>query len=199
MGQQASLSDKVHLAICNSEKDTLANLMAQPEFTPEMVDVRMMVELIQKQWDNEVIYKFADLASDDQLASLVATAILHNHVISLDKLFSKMQEPSATIERHHLRELFYTVCDRANLEAVKSLVQHQCYDPQDDRPLVTVFRTAMRKNFAVDEELLDLVMQALPGQTEAARYLLERLPEESKREETKELLKSKLERYLNGE
>lgn len=196
MGQQLSLSDKIHVAICNCERDVLQQLMSQPEFTPEVLDVRMMVELIHKQWDNQVIYTFASMASDDQLAALVGTAILHNYVISLDKLFSLMKAPAATIEKHHLKELFLTVCDRGNTEAVNEMILHQCYDPQDERPIVVVFRTAMRKNFGIDAELLDAVLKALPNHPDAANYLLSCLKEETKKEDVKQLLESKLTQYL---
>lgn len=196
MGQQLSLNEKIHVAICNCERDVLQKLMAQPEFTSDILDVNMMVELIHKQWENEVIYQFAAMASDDQLASLIATAILHNCVISLDKLFSMMKAPAATIEKHHLKELFLTVCDRGNTEAVNELIQHQCYDPQDERPIVVVFRTAMRKNYGIDTELLDVVLKALPNHPEAANYLLSCVKDETKKEDVKELVESKLKEYL---
>lgn len=197
MGQQQSFSQQVHVAICNSEKDKLNALMAAPEFTAEVIDVQMLVELVQKQWSSDVICKFASLASDDQLASLVATAILHNHVVSLVDIFSKMDAPASTIEKNHLKDLFLTVCDRGNLEAVRALIQYQAYDPLDERPIITVFRTAMRKNHGVDEALLDAVLQALPHHDEAAQYLLDCLPLETKKEEVKILLEGKLKRYIS--
>lgn len=198
MGQTVSFADKVELAICNSDRQELERLMAQPEFNSSAITVNILVELIQKQWSSEVIYKFATLANDDQVATLLSTAILHNHVLSLEKLFELMKTPSTTIGKHHLKDLFLTLCDRGNVPAVKDLIQFQCYDPKDERPLTVVFRSAMRKKYGIDEELLDVVAEAVPNHTETAVYLLQCLEEEVKNEDTKNLLERKLKAYMKN-
>lgn len=198
MGQSVSFSEQVELAICNSDRRTLENLMERPEFNSSVITLNILVELIQKSWSSEVIYKFACLANDDQLATLLSTAILHNHVLSLAKIFSLMKTPTDTIRKHHLKDLFLTVCDRENLPAVRDLIQFQCYDPTDERPLVVVFRTVMRKKYACDEGLLDAVSKALPNHADAAEYLLKCLEVEVKNEDKKKLLEEKLKNYISS-
>lgn len=199
MGQTPSFTSRLEVAICNSDRQELEKLMEQPEFNSKTITLNILVELIQRQWDSEVIDKFANLANDDQLATLLSTAILHNHVLSLEKLFQKMKSPMATIEKHHLKDLFLTVCDRGNFPAVKDLIKFHCYDPKDARPLTVVFRSAMRKKYGIDEELLDVVAKALPNHTTAAEFLQKCLEEEVKSEDTKKLLGFKLKSYINNE
>lgn len=196
MGQQASLSEKIHVAICNSDKDDLRALTSLPEFTSEVLDTRMLVELIEYSWDSTTILLFAKLATDDQLSTLIATALLHNHVVSLSKLFSLMKSPSAAIEKHCLKELFYTACDRSNIDAVRDLIEYQCYDPLDGRPIIAVFRSAMARHYNTNTELLDLVLAALPLHTDEANYLLGILDEETRRADVKDQLRAILQKYV---
>lgn len=198
MGQSASFTEQVEIAICNSDRKMLEDLMGRPEFNSSVITLNILVELIQKSWSSEVIYKFANLANDDQLATLLSTAILHNHVISLEKLFTLMKSPADTISKHHLKDLFLTVCDRENLPAVEDLIKFQCYDPMDERPLVVVFRTVMRKKYACDEGLLDAVTKALPNHADTAEYLLKCLETEVRNEEKKKLLEEKLKNYIKN-
>lgn len=198
MGQQQSLSQKIHIAICNNEKSSLEGLISSPEFNAEVIDTKMFVELVDKQWDNSIIIRLAKHAGDEQLASLVATVLLYGYRMPLAEIFILMKNPTATIEKHYLKELFLTACDRENVDAVRDMIQYSCFDPSDERPVVVVFRKAMTKHNCVNDELLDAVLSSCPHHKEAAKYLLSLLPKECKQEKVREALKAKLENYLSS-
>ncbi|GET89389.1 hypothetical protein, conserved [Leishmania tarentolae] len=195
MGQRQSFEEKLHQCVCNNNVEQMKELIQQPEFSGENMNDIMFLDLVERCWDTATTMAFATHANDHQLAILVSTAIMHSSVLSLGSLFDLMKDVSATIEREHLDELFMTACDRMDTEAVRAMLTVNCFDPTDGRPIATVVRRELNK-VAPDEELIHLVLDALPGHEDVATYLLEKCVPTAKHEATKTMLTTKLKNYV---
>ncbi|KAG5499468.1 hypothetical protein JIQ42_04941 [Leishmania sp. Namibia] len=195
MGQRQSFEAKLHECVCNNNLEQMKELIQQPEFSRENMNDTMFADLVERCWDPATTMAFAKHANDHQLAILVSTAIIHSSVLPLGSLFDLMKDAPATIRNEHLDELFMTACDHVDTEAVKAMVAAKCFDSTDGRPIVTVVRRELGK-VAPDEELVQLVLDALPGHEESATYLLETCVPMSKSEATKAMLTTKLKNYL---
>ncbi|KPA86730.1 hypothetical protein ABB37_00815 [Leptomonas pyrrhocoris] len=195
MGQSQSFEEKLHECVCNNNLEQMKSLIQQPEFKSENVNDHMFVDLVERRWDPATIMAFAELANDHQLAILVSTTILHSGVLPLTPVFKLMKDSAATIRQEHLDELFMTACDHVDTEVVTAMIAAKCFDAADGRAIVTVVRRELNKA-APDEELVQVVLDALPGQQESARYLLETHIPKGKNEATKAILQEKLQRYL---
>lgn len=192
--QSQSFNSKLHECLVNSNKDRLAVLMESPDFNSASMSPGLYVDLIQRQWDSKTIMAFAQHASDDQLATLTATAILQMHVLPLKPVFDLMKDREATIERNKLKPLFLTACDHVDLVAVQALVDAGCFDPSDSRAITTVFRRELDKS-APEEALLELVLRVCPGHHECADYLLSTILPTSKNEATRAKMETLLKAY----
>lgn len=195
MGQQQSFQDKLHECLCNNNLELMKTLRQQPEFVSANVNDHMFVDLVERRWDSATTMAFAERATDHQLAILVSTSIMHSNVLPLKPVFELMKDRAGTIQAEHLDELFMTACDHIDTEAVKAMIEAKCFNPQDGRPIVTVVRRELSK-VAPDEELVQLVLDALPGHAEQANYLLETCLPKARSETTKAMLQEKLEAYL---
>ncbi|CAC9495834.1 conserved hypothetical protein [Leishmania infantum JPCM5] len=195
MGQRQSFEAKLHECVCNNNLEQMKELIRQPEFVGENMNDTMFLDLVERCWDPATTMAFAKHANDHQLAILVSTAIIHSRVLPLGLLFDLMKDASATIRDEHLDELFTTACDHIDTEAVKAMLSVNCFDPTDGRPIVTVVRRELSK-MVPDEELVQLVLDALPGHEDAATYLLETCVPTAKNEATKAMLTTKLKNYV---
>lgn len=195
MGQQQSFQAKLHECLCNNGVEQMKALQQQPEFTSENISDAMFVELVDRRWDPATTMAFAKLANDRQLAILVSACIMHSSVLPLGPLFALMKDAPTTIREAHLDELFMTAVDHVDTDAVKAMVEAKCFDATDGRPIVTVVRRELGK-MAPDEELVQIVLDALPGHRDSATYLLETCVPKAKSEATKAALTAKLNKYL---
>ncbi|KAL7709913.1 hypothetical protein N2W54_003118 [Lotmaria passim] len=195
MGQQQSFQDKLHECLCNSNLEQMKLLIQQPEFTSENVNDHMYVDLVERHWDSATIMAFAERANDHQLAILVSTTIVHSNVLPLGPVFKLMKDRAGTIQREHLDELFLTACDHVDTEAVKAMIAAKCLVATDGRPIVTVVRRELNK-LVPDEELIQIVLDALPRHEESVNYLLKTCVPAAKNEATRAMLQKKLEAYL---
>ncbi|KAG5476332.1 hypothetical protein LSCM1_04034 [Leishmania martiniquensis] len=196
MGQRQSFEAKLHECLCSNNAERMKELLQQPEFVGENMNDMMFVDLVERCWDPATTMEFAKHASDHQLAILVSTAIMHSSVLPLGSLFELMTDAPVTIRTEHLDELFMTACDHVDSEAVKAMLAANCFDSTDGRPIVTVVRRELCK-MAPDEELIQLVLDALPGHKDSATYLLEACVPLSKNAATKAMLTTKLKHYLS--
>jgi hypothetical protein len=196
MGQQQSFQDQLHECVCNSNLEQMKTLLQRPEFTSENLNDHMFVDLVERRWDPATIMAFAKQANDHQLGILVSTTILHSSVLPLTPVFKLMKNRVATIKQEHLDELFMTACDHVDTDAVKAMIAAECFIPTDGRAIVTVVRRELDK-VAPDGELVQVVLDALPGHEESVKYLLETCVPKAKKEATKAMLQEKLEKYLH--
>ncbi|KAG5501789.1 hypothetical protein JKF63_04058 [Porcisia hertigi] len=195
MGQRQSFEEKLHECVCNNSVERMKELIQQPEFVGENMNDKMFVDLVERRWNADTTMAFAKHATDRQLALLVSTAIIHSSVLPLGPLFDLMKDAPATIRLEHLDELFMTACDHIDTEAVKAMLAAKCFDSTDGRPIVIVVRRELSK-VAPDEELIQLILDALPGHDDSVTYLLETCVPTAKNETTKAMLTEKLQNYL---
>lgn len=197
MGQQQSqtLSYRFHECICNKDTAGLEALLESMDSQSEPLDDTVFVELVERQWEPSMVMKVAKVASDDNIAVLLSTAILHTSTLPIADMFALLKDPARTIESRQLKPLFIVACDHEDLNAVKALIQYKCYDADDARALTTIVRRQMNKT-APDIEFIELVMKTLPGKTEAANYLLTNASTFSKTEETAARITKVLKAYL---
>ncbi|KPI85901.1 hypothetical protein ABL78_5033 [Leptomonas seymouri] len=195
MGQSQSYHDKLHECVCNNDVEQMKVLRQDPEFKSENFSDHMFVDLVERRWDPATVMAFAEHANDHQLAIVVSTAVLHSSVLPLAPVFHLMKDSTATIRQEHLDELFMTACDHVDTEAVKAMIEAKCFDAADGRPIVTVVRRELNK-VAPDDELVQAVLDALPGQEASVKYLLDTCIPKAKVEATKAMLEGKLKNYL---
>ncbi|CAJ1026884.1 hypothetical protein, conserved [Leishmania lindenbergi] len=197
MGQRQSFESKLQMCVCNHNVEQMKELIQDTEFVAENMSDTIFVDLVERHWDPSTTMAFAKKANDHQLAILVSTAIIHSSVLPLSTLFHLMRDAPDTIRKEHLDELFMTACDHIDTEAVKALLAAKCFDSGDGRPIVTVVRRELSKR-APDEELVQLVLDSLPGHEDLATYLLETCVPTAKNEATKAMLTAKLKSYLKN-
>lgn len=195
MGQQQSYTERLHESLCNKNKARLDDLMDMPEFVSANITADILLELLERNYDNATVKRFADIADDDQLALLVSFCILYVNACDFSYLFEHMRNRRDTIGRHHLQSLFMTVCDRADVDAMEVMIKYGCYDATDERVLRAIFRTEMVKS-SVNERALRLVMQSHPGHRQSAQFLLDSCPVIVKNTAIRDTLTAMLKEYV---
>lgn len=195
MGQRQSFQEKLHECLCNNNLEQMKSFIQQPEFVSDILTDHMFVDLVERRWDSATTMAFAERANDHQLSILISTSIMHSNVLPLTPVFKLMKNRSETIQQEHLDELFMTACDHVDTEAVKAMIEAECFNAADGRPIVTVVRRELSK-VAPDAELVQIVLDALPGHEESVHYLLESCVPKARSEVTKAMLQEKLESYL---
>ncbi|KEG11219.1 hypothetical protein DQ04_02841010 [Trypanosoma grayi] len=197
MGQKQSLSDSLHRYVYNHDKEGVAQFLQthESDMKPGRLEDKVFVELILQQWDSDTVLRFAEAATDDQLAVLVATAVLQNHVVPLAPLFERMENRERVIEQHHLKHLFLTACERENIDAVRVFITNKTYDPSDRRPLRAVVRAQLVKS-VVNEELLKMVMSTHPHQADNVEYIRKHCLSDAKSEEVRKIVEDRLFNYI---
>ncbi|AAZ12228.1 uncharacterized protein TEOVI_000354300 [Trypanosoma equiperdum] len=174
MGQKPSITTLLRQCIYNQDTDGFRALIGEHEneLIPGCLEDNIFVEVITKKCEPEIVDTVVKLANENQLASLVATAVLYDHSLPLGPLFGMMKERERTIEEHQLKYLFLTLCERGRTEAVRVFVENKCYDPSDPRPLRAVVRGQL-KNPNVDTDLLMLVLSSHAPQPDDVKCLIE--------------------------
>ncbi|EPY41618.1 hypothetical protein AGDE_02306 [Angomonas deanei] len=107
-----------------------------------------------------------------------------------------MKKKEEMIEKHKLKALFMTACDRGDLTAIRSLVENKCYDPNDTRPLVVICRNEMNKT-VINQDLIKYIFEVFPKAQDDVKYLLQDCVPLAKHEQTKTAMKELLNQYLS--
>lgn len=185
----------VHQCLVNGDRERLNGLTKQKEFTMAAFPADIYVDLIQLRCSNDTIMLFASGATDDNLAVLIATAILQAHVVPLGPLFELMKDAKGAIEKHKLAALFLTVCDHEDTDAVKAMIRNRAFDPAEGRAITTVFRRQCDRS-ALDKELLSVVLDSHPGHKDIAVFLMENCVASAKHTASKDVMTELLEAYM---
>ncbi|KAF8278804.1 hypothetical protein TcBrA4_0107220 [Trypanosoma cruzi] len=198
MGQKQSLNASLHRYIYNHDTDGLMRFLDahEAELSNACMDENIYVELVQRQWDTATIYRFAKFANDQQLAVLIATAVLCSHLIPIAPIFELMQDCKRTIEQYHLKHLFLIACERENVDAVRAFIANKCYDPTDRRPVRAVLRAQLNKS-VVNEELVKMVLAAHPLQTDNVEYIRNKCLSTAKNEGVHKMVDDLLVEYVS--
>ncbi|KAH9598573.1 hypothetical protein LSM04_004541 [Trypanosoma melophagium] len=197
MGQKPTLNATLQQCVYGRDKEGLAQIFRDHEsdINSSVLDEKIYCQLILQQWDSDTVSKFAKLANDDQLAVLMATAVLQSHVVPLAPLFGLMRDRERTIERHQLQYLFLTLCERENVDGVRAFIKYKCYDPSDCRPIRAVVRAQLNKS-RVNEELLEMVLSAHPQQIDNVQYVRTKFLSEAKNDEVRKIIDGHLFNYV---
>ncbi|CCW70217.1 unnamed protein product [Phytomonas sp. Hart1] len=185
----------LHESLRTKNLSKLKRLMDSQKFKSSGVDEGIYVNLITFEWDNNTIVRFAKIASDDQLATLIGTAILYKRCIPFKEVFGYLKNVPATIQRHHLKGLFLIASNSLDKNTLEAMIYYGCFDPSDSRPIVTIFRQFIEMT-EVKEEVVQLILQSHPGHTEPAEYLRDECIPSCKSEDVKAILLKRIINYL---
>ncbi|ORC87661.1 uncharacterized protein TM35_000212670 [Trypanosoma theileri] len=197
MGQKPSLNETLHQCVYGRDKEGVAQIFRDhaSDINSSVLDDKIYYQLILQQWDSDTLCRFAKLANDDQLAILIAGAVLHSHVVPLAPLFELMRDRERTIEQHQLKHLFLAVCERENMDAVRVFIDNKCYDPSDARPIRAVVRAQLNKS-RVNEELLEMILSAHPQQIDNVQSIRTKYLSDAKNDEVRKVIDNHLFKYV---
>ncbi|CAD2215896.1 hypothetical protein AGDE_03976 [Angomonas deanei] len=195
MTANKAFSAKLHRLLLN-DQEGLKSIFSDSDFKSVNIENGVFIDLIERSLPNDIIAPFVNVADDEQLSLLVSLIVLYSNVYPLENVFAHMKKKEEMIEKHKLKALFMTACDRGDLTAIRSLVENKCYDPNDTRPLVVICRNEMNKT-VINQDLIKYIFEVFPKAQDDVKYLLQDCVPLAKHEQTKTAMKELLNQYLS--
>ena len=161
-------------AVFSRASGDLKTLIASKDFVSENVTNEMFVELVQRHWDRSTIEAFIRVGSVDNLCTLLATAALHQHVMTPFHLvlgqIVRCAGGGVFLERR-LDALFPIVVDSDDEERVATFIEFGCFDKRDGRSLRIAVMNQLRLNGTCCPAVISAILRSHVGLSSIADEL----------------------------